>query len=1173
MLNSLLLSVALVPTQVNIQPVPLSADYVSLHNTVSDSTNFNVEVMRGLVHDQATGKLWAINAYESSLLQFDLAAVVQGGVTEASAKWRTLTEPVSIADHGGHIYVLGQGTHALAKHDKATGQILDIVKLPSEPADLVIDEANDLAYISCMGSDSVVEVALGTSSMTISRSWVANSGPAIAFQMKRPRFLSWDATNSLLYVVPFLSGNNTIILAEHDAAGNIKRQGQTGIDETTGFPANTIFDGYDSNNFPNGGLPDIDLFVIDPNAGAAGTATPVARRAGALLTAHGIHPGGDYWMAGIDSLNTLNQTEPEAKGQFARNTLAILSQADLASPGQNPLPEPAIIDLDFDPSLPGYDANRSLPFPYAIEFEIGALDWTAIASSTLGRVHLLGANGAHEHSLNLEPTASLPGGDVVRDMLYIGTDLYVYCQQTSNILVWEVTGNTAPSADHARVLSLGNDPTPIAIAKGRGHFYDATVSEESRFTCATCHPSAESDMLVWHLKEGVEDFKDPMVTQPLKGLQESFPFHWRGERGLHDFNGAFEGLLGAAEQLDLRDFEDFEAFIFSLRPAANPLELLSRRIPDSNVTLPHGAPVGLPGANPANGLAIFNGGTCNSCHFQPTGSNGSTINDNGVSQHAFNTWNRRMESIQFSNFLAARNQPMVRVRASNNADVARPLLGGGHRHNGVMPSIFSFIETAFGIAFPSDQDQADLTSFIMHLDTGTPPAAHHAVQWNRLSKSSTGTTIKIELTSQAMRGWIDLIAFGTAPDDSGVLRRLSWLYDPGTGLFKSDDQVNASIDRPLDWFGRFSTVHPELDNVFIGVLPGQGQRLGLDFDYDGLENGDEVTQSTNRWNPDFDSDTFPDGYELTIGQSPIVADATSSDSTPPRLAAGTTVKVAYVNSALARLEFETNEPCRWLIRTIGYQVGWPTTALFEITSIGPEYGLKHSAEVHGLLPSTSVAEQKYVSFITLFDLNDNQRTADRVLFSAREGDALNAYVLGELELTGESWTPGGVGMAPYTYSATAELRVDDFSDTSLPPASDVRVIAQLLKRSANGETWTPIPAADLTFSSPGIDTDFLVDGKVYTDDITGGLGGAISGPFVVLAPTLTGAGVAGTATLQFDVANLSTFHEEVQFNIVAVVGPGSMGASNNPPDFEVTPFFMWNMPKTLPSLRRVVSTP
>src|SRR6185295_17056353 len=72
--------------------------------------------------------------------------------------------------------------------------------------------------------------------------------------------------------------------------------------------------------------------------------------------------------------------------------------------------------------------------------------------------------------------------------------------------------------------------------------------------------------------------KGTKVTMSLRGIEETPPFHWRGDRAdLANFNPAFQGLLGAA-QLSPTEMAQFESFIFSLSYPANPKEQENRTL-------------------------------------------------------------------------------------------------------------------------------------------------------------------------------------------------------------------------------------------------------------------------------------------------------------------------------------------------------------------------------------------------------------------------------------------------------------------------------------------------------------------------------------------------------------------------------------------------------------------
>src|SRR5262245_14038330 len=99
--------------------------YRSLTDTRRSFTNFNCEVVRGLAATSDGSEVFAINSYESTLLKF------AGLAPQPVAHWRTLTNPVAIAFDGPDLLVVGQGDHALARHDRASGAIRDLLRLRS----------------------------------------------------------------------------------------------------------------------------------------------------------------------------------------------------------------------------------------------------------------------------------------------------------------------------------------------------------------------------------------------------------------------------------------------------------------------------------------------------------------------------------------------------------------------------------------------------------------------------------------------------------------------------------------------------------------------------------------------------------------------------------------------------------------------------------------------------------------------------------------------------------------------------------------------------------------------------------------------------------------------------------------------------------------------------------
>jgi hypothetical protein len=167
------------------------------------------------------------------------------------ARWRTLVNPVSIVIDGPDLLVVGQGTHALARHDRSTGFITDVLQLASEPADIVLDPVQHQAWISCMGSDAVEQIAL-TGALTRIKTW----GLAQGLAAKRPRFLQFSLGD------PDDPDDDAVLRgaagvgqqhADHDAH-------RRGLDDQ-------VLDGKDLARFPAGGPAGVDLFRIRPAAG------------------------------------------------------------------------------------------------------------------------------------------------------------------------------------------------------------------------------------------------------------------------------------------------------------------------------------------------------------------------------------------------------------------------------------------------------------------------------------------------------------------------------------------------------------------------------------------------------------------------------------------------------------------------------------------------------------------------------------------------------------------------------------------------------------------------------------------------------------------------------------------------------------------------------------------
>lgn len=1083
------------------------APYRTLTHDVDDQTNLGVEVVDGLAFHPGGARLWALNAHLSTVVELDAATLA------TTRTWHTLWNPVAIAWWAGELVVVGGGSHALALHDELDGRVRAVVPLPSEPAGLAVDRDRERAYVACQGANAVCEVDLVAAAVV--RTW--------KLAARAPRFL-WldpgdprDPDDAVVYVTPHLSGNNTAILGP--GAGN----------------SGTVLDLDDPQIAPGGGLPDVDLLRIDP---AGGPPAPVFTGVGTLLTEHGRHPGtGAYWMLTVESHNQLPgvDTEPEHRGVFASNVLVIgPDPAGVAS-----ALEPTI-RIDLDDALPAtpepdYATATSVSFPYALAFDATSQSaW--IASSTGDLVVRLLADGTRVADF------PLPAGAIPRDLALdpvTGTRLFVYCQGSGEVRAYDAFDPGQPPS----VASLGFDPTPPAVRDGRAIWYDAHRSLAGRSSCNVCHPGGGLDLLGWRLANEPVDHKDVMVTQSLRGIEDSFPYHWRGENDLAAFNDAFVGLLGGPSKLDETsggEADRLYAFLFSLQGAANPRQSLRRELDDAQT--PEPLPNGLVGSavrgqRVYHGIPTVQGRTCNGCHQLPVGTNGDIVNEIGneiSSQVSFDVAHFRQ--------LFQRDQPEVSLSILGQA-VVRPLNGFGFQHNGARSSLFDFVDI-----FPlTQQEISDCVAFLRQFDQGLAPAAHVARHYHVDAPAAVEQTIANVLIPQAELGWIDLVAFGTYSVGGGPDLAERWWYDPLQGLFVAD-----SVGGPAASWPSFvqRTQNGAADNVFLGLPAGNGRGFALDHDRDGLWNDDETALGSDPYDPDSDGDGWQDGHEednpggaTAPALDPLVG---PTDTTPPALVMA---ELDLARAAFAKYHVEFSEPVTW---TVTYAT--PGSPARTRTRLDPV--VRDTVVLQGLEASSAgLAPVTYGVTLELVDRAGNRATfglPSAATSEHHETGAVNLRV-DDLSFTGLASLPGG------DLQVGAEVRVTrQLGPLPKPAERDAVAVFNVLVEDPATGSWQV--SSTFTPATPSFD----VAGQPYD---------ATPGPFL-LSPLTD---VDGRATVAFTQSGLVP-GQRVRLNVLTVMRVIDPAAYDpNAPAFGdaatfKTPQVEYQMPRTAPAARGIEAT-
>jgi hypothetical protein len=680
---------------------PTTAPFYALDKVIGTDLNINNAPFSPMAVSPTGNLLAVVNTPGNAVRIFDISNP-NPTLWQHFASLRTAWGPVSCAFWDdplcdAELLVACSNSDALLWLSKL-GQVHGLLGLPGEPSDLLVDHTRNRCWVSCMGSDVVVEIDL------IEKRIKAE----YPIPSKHPAFLSFEAGNTgNVIVAPMLSGNNTTV----DRGQAIFNAGPGGVlDLTTARK----------------GLPDEDLFRLVPTTKSV---EPVVTAAGTVLFAHGPNPvSGEWWMLGTDAKNAALQSEPQARGVFSENRLAITNALPL--PGLPPVAPTQIIDLDDSNRLTPvieYDPTRTVGQPYALAFDSAGSGF--ITGMLTDNVTELDSTGAWVKEWNV---GSIPRG------LQIVTKgpnefLLVLCWGSNAVEVYLPGIGTGLVA----TLRIGPDPTHALIKAGRKVYYSAAHSQNNNASCNTCHVDGFSDLLAWNLSDmridsggqytvPVDD-KGPLVTQTLRSIRGQNPYHWRGERGdLIEFNGAFEGLLGGTklDETPGGDFEKFEAFVMSLQERANPHESPRRVVSDKFV--PDSFPYG---TSAVRGQDIFfskkslPNRSCEDCHSLPSGTLNATFRDEGDATIA-----RRSHFVvsPLLSFWRKLQPGTVDVIYADGQTDTLPTLGVALAMTGLGDDLQDFVlQSAFTLTL---QDKHDVAAFVQQIDTGFAPLLHKGVR-------------------------------------------------------------------------------------------------------------------------------------------------------------------------------------------------------------------------------------------------------------------------------------------------------------------------------------------------------------------------------------------------------------------------------------------------------------
>jgi hypothetical protein len=416
-------------------------------------------------------------------------------------------------------------------------------------------------------------------------------------------------------------------------------------------------------------------------------------------------------------------------------------------------------------------------------------------------------------------------------------------------------------------VSLHN-PEPADVVQGRRFLYDASfTSSNGEAACASCHIFGDLDSLAWDLGNPDDsvlnnpnpfripaiidpDFhpmKGPMTTQSLRGMVNSGPMHWRGDRtGGNDpggssldsnaafkkFNVAFGGLLGRSKPLTDAEMQSFTDFILQVTYPPNPIRALDNSLtPDQQA-----------------GRDFFMSSTrsdtlqpCHGCH-QLDASQGFFGTD-GFSSFENETQDFKIPHLRnLYQKVGMFGMPALAgfINTGDNGFTGDQVRGFGFLHDGSIDTPFRFHNAdvfnktaanpgGIPVGAAGDPLRRQIEQFMFAFDSDLAPIVGQQVTLSAANAATVGSRIDL-MTARAAAGECDLVVKGTVAGEA------RGAYRTAAGLFQTDRAAQAP---QTDAAIRALAATPGQELTYTCVPPGSGLRAGVDRDEDGFFDGDE----------------------------------------------------------------------------------------------------------------------------------------------------------------------------------------------------------------------------------------------------------------------------------------------------------------------------------------------
>ncbi|MCP3959993.1 MAG: hypothetical protein GY719_19285 [bacterium] len=936
---------------------------------------FEEQPVRPMTLSSDRKQLWVLNIPDSRVSVFDATNPTAGDGPKLIDEVGVGLGPVAIQRRPSdqddrEMWVVCTSSNSVFVIDERNRRVITTIRVEHEPGDLVFAADGRTAYVSLAASNQIAVIDAGARTVTSRIEFDSNLPTTSTNRLHAEEPLTLMLEGDDLYGISHVSGNGTLAnpaLCPNPTPppNNVPCFPGSGVPNLA-----QLWDVF--NAAPTGPEPpDRDVVRFDVNAPAA-AGTVVGWRFGTINFDLQREPGGpDMVVSNVDLRNDSILTEqlyPKDVVEFGKPSIHRISMGpDATSATSNqtvahfdlndPANVNAVLEAEgyrcaFPTQMAFNDAGDRLYVACYGTNNVAVTDYppTQVIAELRSRASVADKTGFGTHGLLLDEARGV---------------VYSYEQGDGSLQIYRDNPGTGTvnAPVHSRPISIGFDITPEIVEAGRFHFNNAANSAFGTDSCATCHYRAHADGVAWDLSDLSGDIPDqpgqPLgptdrfffrdnkglkVTMSLRGIEETPPFHWRGDRAdLKDFAGAVVGLIGG-EPLSEEEVEQVDRFVFPTSYRPNPDQSFDRSYSAQALD---GAgcftnPLSLTFGSDTNGGALPL--ACEDCHSMAgfSGTNNQVNNDGRVIDNIF-VFNPVPEDATQLRGLWDKSSDQYDYPPTA-AEPIFPVTGWGFANSGAIDSFQQFVEIAGGGLGGQAQKDA-VKAFFTELDTGMAPTTAYAWTMDAVSVGAIPPeAVQLIVAANAghndvvVRGWIDF-GLGAGPETFDMFRLGNLFYPNKTGVGPFTAGQLIAFANPGD--GDSATL------TFMGMPVGMGYRGGFDRDMDMTPDGDELAVCpsppavcSSYHSTDTDDDSFPDGYETRLGSNPN--DATSlpsGDSVAPNILSP---EISWFNSNVAKVRWTTDEESisRVIVRENGAIVS---------TSEDLTYKWQHSQVVRDLI--------------------------------------------------------------------------------------------------------------------------------------------------------------------------------------------------------------------------------